>query len=161
MNTKRYEWMLEDSEPCDCDRCKEMCKRPCWGLPHEIEAIMEAGFGHMLMHDCWYTQTERQIDVISPAADGYAGQDAPWLGSSECLFLDENEHCTLHDLGLKPYEGRVCRHDFDTPSDLRINIRKAWKASEGVRVSKLYFNDIVRKKIVLTVGGTHGHKQNF
>ena len=31
-------------QPCTCDKCKNMCKVPCIGVPKDIEAIIDAGY---------------------------------------------------------------------------------------------------------------------
>lgn len=33
------------------------------------------------------------------------------IGISPCTFLNKKDRCELHDLGLKPFEGRFCRHN--------------------------------------------------
>jgi hypothetical protein len=83
-----------------------MCKdRPCWGTPEDIKKIIDAGFRDRLMFDYW--SGDPDIYMLAPALVGYEGKNAPWWPNGKCTFLDQNDRCELHDLNLKPLEGRV------------------------------------------------------
>ena len=91
---------------CACDACKKMCKtQPCIGTPEDIYKIVDAGFGEKLCPTTWLTGMatgtyHRPVRMLQPKA----------LEDGSCAFLDENNMCTLHDLGLKPTEGRQSLH---------------------------------------------------
>ena len=106
-----------------------MCKnRPCWGTPEDIEKIKAAGYSHKLMMDYWYKSDEEDIPIEAPAIVGYEGKDAPFWPSGQCTFL-ENDRCILHDLGLKPTEGRLahCSDKNDLPVSLHETVAMTWK----------------------------------
>jgi len=92
---------------CDCVHCKAMCYgRPCWGRPDDMKRIISAGHGDMLMLD-WAEIHGKTVELLTPAISGYQGQDAPFWPQGKCAFLDPEDHCLLHQSGLKPIEGRV------------------------------------------------------
>lgn len=124
---------------CDCERCKAMCRNcPCIGTPEEIQAIIAAEYSNRLMLD-WKnpagTMRERPItiEVIRPAIVGSENDRAPFWPQGACAFLDEENHCILHDPGLKPLEGRLAHHDDSKPSQRQVNrdIVKEWDSDGG------------------------------
>ena len=88
---------------CSCVACKQMCKStPCLGTPEDILRISKAGFSDKLMETYWavglVNGTHNEvIPLISPKMIKHKGY----------AFLNENGLCELHDLGLKPYEGKM------------------------------------------------------
>jgi hypothetical protein len=98
---------------CSCQACKDMCKRPCWGTPAEMEKIIAAGFGSKLMLD-YYVMDDETVYNLCGAFPGYEAKEAPfWPGPShgKCMFLTPKRSlCQLHRKGLKPIEGRVAHH---------------------------------------------------
>lgn len=100
---------------CACDHCKSMCQRaPCLGTPAEMLAIAKAGFADRLEKITWaagYLKYGIPMidDVIRPKMDKIKGA---------CTFYTEAGLCQLHDLGLKPMEGRLadCKTEF-VPAD--------------------------------------------
>lgn len=90
---------------CQCEKCVKICEqRPCWPTPQEALKLVESGFRDRLMVDYW-VDNYGEIFVLSPAIRGYEGCDAPFLPLGKCTFLKDGL-CELHDLGLKPIEGR-------------------------------------------------------
>lgn len=126
---------------CSCTKCVNMCKqRPCWGTPNEMKNIRDAGFGNRLMNDYWVEQpptndTDVYYDTLveSPAIVGYEGKEAPVRPVGRCTFLTEDNKCELHDLGLKPLEGRTAIHDGT--NDARDHIVELWRA-EGRKIER-------------------------
>jgi len=116
-----------------CTRGVKMCfHRPCFGTPEEFERIIDAGFADKLRIDYWAGRkpiTEEQLDMLpefikkkyleieNPYTEdiemltGGTSDDrdfrAPWwlIPGFACKFL-KDDLCTLHDLGLKPEQGR-------------------------------------------------------
>ena len=86
---------------CSCTTCQNMCKTPCLGTPDDILKLIEAGYADRLAPTEWaygllvgtHTTT---IMMMQPklASNGY------------CTFYKDGL-CELHDLGLKPTEGRL------------------------------------------------------
>lgn len=127
---------------CSCPKCIGMChKRPCWPLPDEAEAIMNAGFGNLLMEDYW-VDSPRDVPIIAPAVSGSGGLTAPFWVEGECVFLDEHDRCILHNPGLKPIEGRLAHHDEEVQGiswyEIHESIAKTWDTDRGREVVNIW-----------------------
>src|SRR5581483_8964175 len=123
---------------CTCKECQGMCEHvPCWPTPQEAEKLMNAGFGDRLMLDWWngfgWRDNDRyfgptRIWVLCPASEGHARNLAPERNpfdsryAERCTFLTEDGLCQLHNLKLKPLEGRIAHHSH---ADDGINPREA------------------------------------
>ena len=89
---------------CKCSACKNMCETsPCLGTPGDILKIIKAGFGS-------------QLAVTEWAAGIFYGQPVITMVQAlqlktGCTFY-ENGKCKLHDLDLKPIEGRLANHNL-------------------------------------------------
>lgn len=127
----------EESE-CSCEICKGMCQRPCWGTPEDIKKIIDAGFGDRLMADFWEGSKEtndEDVEILCGALKGHEAMLAPFFPISKegCSFF-KNGLCELHDLKLKPIEGRLatCK---DVPEEkwesIHKNVMKTWNTEEG------------------------------
>ena len=117
---------------CSCDTCAQMCKdRPCWGTPEDIKKIIDAGFRERLMIDYWVASPN--IYMLAPAIVGHENGNAPDYPEGRCTFLDANNLCELHTLGIKPTEGKiaVCRESkpVDEPSHANVHreVAMTWK----------------------------------
>lgn len=131
-------------ESCTCERCKDMCKRPCWGTPEDIKAIIECDYGHRLMADYWEADgasNNKHIDVLCPASLGSEGEDAPYFTAVGCTFQDENGLCELHDLGLKPTEGRLAFHDRDNDDGTHLRMALSWDTPEARQIIEDWRNE--------------------
>jgi len=120
---------------CSCDTCKNMCiHRPCWPTPEESSDLIDAGYGNRLMYD-WWVLPGGEIPIISPAIVGYENQRAPLFPTGRCTFLTKENLCELHDIGLKPFEGRMsnCKN---LKSDLHKVVSKFWDCETGSVVVK-------------------------
>ena len=96
---------------CTCNVCQDMCRRPCWPTPEEAQAIIDKGFGERLMKDWWVNHPD-DIFILAPAYPGYEDMGAPenLMFVKGCTFFKDGL-CELHDLGLKPFEGRMATHE--------------------------------------------------
>lgn len=125
---------MKDTE-CSCVKCQDMCKRPCWGTPQEIQKIIDAGFGDRLMLDYWgHTDNGAETFIIAPAENGREKKKATFIPRSGCTFF-KNGLCELHDLKLKPIEGRVadCKDDHShMEPTVHEMVYKTWETPEGV-----------------------------
>lgn len=127
-------------DQCACDTCVAMCHhRPCWPLPEEAEKIIEAGYGHRLMLEYWELDVdegkgrEGKIFLLSPGIRGAGGRHAPWYPRGTCLFLRQ-DRCELHELGLKPIEGRSvsCKTPDETKEmNVHTAIPPLWDTEKG------------------------------
>ena len=67
---------------------------------------MDKGFARRLMRDYWET-SKMHVDILCPALIGFEAGRAPFWPTGHCTFQNEQGLCELHDLKLKPLEGRV------------------------------------------------------
>lgn len=110
---------------CKCQECKKQCMRaPCLGTPDDILKLIEAGFADKLALTHWATglflgrvnYTIRMIQAIAT--------------EQGCIFF-ENGLCQLHDLGLKPTEGKLSHHmikldNYQFNKSLSWQVAKTW-----------------------------------
>jgi hypothetical protein len=130
---------LTDSPPCNCATCVAMCRRPCWPTPPEVDKLIDAGFGPRLMEDYWsggFKAHDNDVPIICPANPGYEGERAGWDMRLGCVLQDPaTGYCALHDLGLKPLEGRVAHHDGNSEG-VHEAVARTWDTDEGRRVTQ-------------------------
>lgn len=118
---------------CSCNTCKKMCvDNPCIGTPKDIQKIIDAGFKKYLSSTIWAVSIrfgELPINII-----------APLRLPTGCAFLNEDGLCKLHDLGLKPTEGRLATHVpivvKSLDNFLPLQIAKKWETQEGIDLVK-------------------------
>lgn len=114
--TSRKESIMSDGtfDSCVCASCVDACrKKPGWFLPEQIEPLARALnvsvselFETKLAIDYFVGDDEKQY-VLAPATrGGRAGDMYPFDPYGECVFLDD-ELCSIHDTGEKPYECKV------------------------------------------------------
>lgn len=129
-------------QSCRCKSCVNACKsRPCWPMPEDAKKLVEQGFGYALMLDWWSDEDENPSHIIyllCPAVAGYAKAQSPFIPEGRCVFLDEKDLCMLHDLGLKPYEGRKSMHDDGRGSDRHKNIARSWDNDDALNLVKAW-----------------------
>lgn len=137
-----------------CTGCKngvKMCHHvPCLGTVDDIEKIMDAGLSGSLMLDYWVGKPsymdedrsnpfEEDIMYLVPAIKGKEGQKAPFARHGTCTLL-MNNMCSIHDLNLKPVQGRMacCKiervYEEDGQKrdlDERIPILHTWNTQRG------------------------------
>lgn len=107
-----------------------MCEtRPCWPTPDEAKAIIEAGLGDRLMLDYWESD-DGPINIVSPAIQGRESDHAPFFPHGQCTFL-KGGRCELHDLGLKPVEGRLAHHDGRGGEALHEAVAESWRNEQS------------------------------
>jgi hypothetical protein len=96
--------MSQTSEnKCSCNTCKSMCRRsPCIGTPADMLALINAGFTDKLCLTEWLAGKAAgvlpELHMVTPLYDYDHGC---------CSFLTGEGLCQLHDLGLKPIEGKL------------------------------------------------------
>lgn len=110
---------------CKCAKCKAQCQRtPCLGTPQDILKLIEAGYKDRLGLTFW--SVGMAIGAISfPVPMVQAMQT-----TEGCAFFKDGL-CILHDLGLKPTEGRLSHHtitleSFEFSKSLSWNVARTW-----------------------------------
>jgi len=123
-------------QECACDKCKLMCHAPCCGSVEDFEKIVDAGFADRLMFDDLPSEPDGG-DILKPALKGYEGGRAPWAVSAlrGCTFWNKEGKCDLHDLGLKPIQGKLAIHEKQTALDddctLADIMKPDWESERG------------------------------
>lgn len=120
---------------CSCETCKAMCQRPCWPSPDEAQKLIDVGYGPRLMNDYWVGggPDGDNIELLCPALKGYEGKSTPYSPRGKCTFQDEAGLCKLHDLGLKPIEGRLasCKHEDGEGHRIHEDTAMTWNNPEA------------------------------
>jgi hypothetical protein len=85
------------------------------------------------------------INIVSPAIIGYEGRNSPWWPNGQCTFLDPDGLCELHDLKLKPFEGRIssCKDDSDD-NDLHWATAKTWNNLKAQKVVNKWKDEFLK-----------------
>lgn len=110
---------------CKCQKCKQQCKTPCLGTPEDILRLINAGYKERLAVTHWWVGVARgKLDF--PVIMIQARQEE----NGYCTFYHDGL-CELHDLGLKPTEGRLSHHsitkeNFKFGKSLSWNVAKEW-----------------------------------
>jgi hypothetical protein len=148
MNTQDYidKLGVVPSE-CSCNRCQLMCTAPCCGSVEDFEKLIDAGYSNRIMLDDLPSVPDVG-DFLKPALKGYEGKKAPWHTRSEegCTFWKEGK-CELHDLGLKPIQGRIAMHgnpkySFDQYAQIS---KEDWGSERGLALIQKW-KDIVKEE---------------
>lgn len=108
---------------CKCQLCKKQCDHPCLGTPSDIKKIIEAGFQDRLMPIIWTGAknlgiTDKEVPMVVPKQCQITGK---------CTFFKDGL-CELHDLGLKPTEGRLSHHGrkWNPKKSIGWAVAKTW-----------------------------------
>lgn len=112
---------------CSCEKCQSMCKTPCIPTPTDVIKIIEHGDLNIIQK-IWPTNWatglfagthDRIIQIMAPELDTKKGH---------CVFF-KNGLCQLHDLGLKPLEGRLasCKATRALEESPLFDIIKTWE----------------------------------
>nr|DAI76531.1 MAG TPA: hypothetical protein [Caudoviricetes sp.] len=111
---------------CKCQACVNQCRTPCLGTPEDIMRLIEAGYTGKLAVTGWSVglvlgRIDRIIPMVQPlkANNGF------------CVFHKDGL-CELHDLGLKPTEGKLSHHSIKADNtnfrkSLSYNVAKEWE----------------------------------
>ncbi len=112
---------------CKCQKCKQQCMNsPCIGTPEDMKRLIDAGYADRLAPTQWafgmlIGMHHEPVAMIAPQFDQERGC---------CTFLKDGL-CTLHELGLKPTEGRLSNHvagptNFIPKKSIGWNVAKEW-----------------------------------
>lgn len=114
---------------CSCEKCKKQCRIPCLGTPHDILRLIEAGYADKLAFTHW--AVGMMLDKLSMPIPMVQIKQT----ENGCIFF-KNGLCELHDLGLKPTEGRLSHHEIKLENyifelSLPWNVAKEWIEGEN------------------------------
>lgn len=112
---------------CSCDQCKRMCRTPCLGTPHDIFALIDAGFADRLAPTTWvvgvlFGLINKPIEMVQARIESNG-----W-----CTFYKDGV-CELHDKGLKPTEGILSGHAKDITPETSVmwHVAQTWLPFQG------------------------------
>ena len=122
---------------CSCAKCQSQCKVPCLGTPDDIQKLIRAGYVDKLRMTLWCVgvalgKSEQLIPMVQIEQT-----------DSGCVFF-KNGLCELHDLGLKPTEGKLSHHELKLDNfvfelSLHWNVAKEWLEPENlIQVVKVF-----------------------
>lgn len=116
---------------CQCNECIKQCmKTPCLGTPDDILKLIDAGYKDYLNFTLW------AVGMLT----GHINYPIPMVqaiyNDRGCVFF-RNSLCVLHDLGLKPTEGRFSYHSIPKTKQslndtLSWNIAMEWLDSKNI-----------------------------
>lgn len=105
------------------------------------------------------SEQNRTIYILTPAIADCEKGEAPAHPSGPCTFLDENNLCRLHDLDLKPTEGRLALCHNRTPDGLHEQIGQTWNTDEGRALIDLWEADPLRGRRLTLIAQPAQRKQ--
>ena len=106
---------------CSCDACKECCTRePGWFIPEEVP--IAASYMNLAEKEFIQKYCEEHYED-----DGYGISPARKEGKKECIFLNKDGLCDIHE--VKPYE---CRKVYGCEGPMRHRrmreiIKRMWR----------------------------------
>lgn len=113
---------------CMCKKCQMQCHTPCLGTPQDILKLIDAGYGDRLELTGWAAGIimgvcDHIITMVQPRQED---------GDHCTFFHNDTGKCELHELGLKPTEGRLSSHliqldNFQPKKSLAYNVAKEWE----------------------------------
>lgn len=129
--------LLNDVMECSCDKCVGACrKKPGWFVPEEIKpaadflGLTEKEFFDKYLSVDYFTDPDGFLYVLSPATDkSEPGKEFPLEPSGRCIFLTDDEKCSIHS--VKPFECKYFDHrKLDAPPDVNEHraVAEAWTA---------------------------------
>ncbi len=114
---------------CNCSKCQKQCNVPCLGTPDDILKLIEAGYKDKLIVSTW---------IVGMMLEKYPEPIVMFQAKrteNGCVFF-KNGLCELHDLGLKPTEGKLSHHEIRLDNyifelSLNWNVAKKWIDKEN------------------------------
>jgi len=111
---------------CACPACQSMCRRSvCIPTPDEARVLIRRYPQRMARYP--------NQNVIAPRTVGGAAEAADTAG--RCTFHTDDGRCELHEVGLKPFEGRMACHDRNS-DQIRWRAISHWAGRRYESVSK-------------------------
>ena len=122
---------------CSCNQCKLMCYvSPCFPTPEDVDKLLKAGYETLLKSTTYINiDTFESYDLIAPDSKQIITIDKNGnnVVLNKCVFLDDNNLCKLHNLGLKPTEGKLAIHNREHSETvkLRVSVCETWTNNEN------------------------------
>ncbi len=91
------------SNKCKCNECRKQCRTPCLGTPDDILRLIGEGYISQLSETLWC------VGMLTGHLKEPVRMVQPTKMENGCIFFKDGL-CELHDLGLKPTEGRFSNH---------------------------------------------------
>ncbi|MCP1384853.1 hypothetical protein [Runella salmonicolor] len=127
---------LQPSE-CHCEMCQQMCHTaPCIGTPFDMFLIQERpDFRDKVAITMNVAATRLGLPPILMIAPSYKKE------KGHCAFF-ENGKCVLHEIGLKPTEGKLasCKNEPSITKATRL-IMESWLPLQ-MDLAPVFFNNI-------------------
>jgi len=115
-----------------------MCHRaPCFPTPGDAKRLIDEGYANQLeFTTCLVPETLNMYYLV-----------APKFQEGKCVFLTDDDKCSLHESGLKPTEGKLAIH---TASDdgLRETVCKTWPTKKGLTVLEIFYEKQDKAEII-------------
>jgi hypothetical protein len=115
---------------CTCDTCKHMCHvQPCMGTPADILRLFNNGHINKLVPTEW--GVGHAVGIMPVVKNMIQARFD--LEKGHCVFLTDDNLCSLHADGLKPTEGKLATHANkvyytreEAHKALTITVAKTW-----------------------------------
>lgn len=102
---------------CKCSKCKTQCiTAPCLGTPEDIWNLIQAGYIDMIKPTIWGAGIA--MGVTNQLIEMY---QAEFVNNEYCTFF-VNGLCSLHNVGLKPTEGKLSYHEPQNMYNPQLNL---------------------------------------
>lgn len=106
---------------CSCDKCVNICRTaPCIGTREDILKLVKSGYGNRLF------PTVLAAPIVLTMFGKPVSIVASKFENGKCTFLTEENKCELHDIGLKPTEGKITIHSEPTDINVFKQIIETW-----------------------------------
>lgn len=121
---------------CKCAKCRSQCfQTPCLGTPYDIVKLLLNGYHESLIHTVW------AVGMVVGSGIPPVEMIQLEQGKSGCVLFKDGL-CPLHDLGLKPTEGRLSSHEikadnFNFRKSLAYNVAKEWLKDSNKDIVRL------------------------
>lgn len=125
---------------CRCKLCRSQCEdTPCIGTPLDIKRLIDNGYADRLLI------TYNASAMLVGQLDHPVKMIATDFRNGKCPFFTADRLCELHDLGLKPLEGRLSHHsttigNFRPHRSIAVNILKEWESPDNAELVKELFS---------------------
>lgn len=126
---------------CTCSKCVQMCKHsPCIPTVDQARELIKAGYGDRLAISQVLLP---HIGVDQHVISGKGTRNPDGM-TMQCNFLTPDGKCELHDLGLKPLEGRLasCKHTAEESFIMRKAICKDWDTQEAYHLMLKFISEV-------------------
>lgn len=132
---------------CGCTMCQQQCQTPCVGTPEDMFKIIEAGYSDRLVMKPWIAGAILLPKDHKPVLMLQSKMNPE---TKHCTFF-QNGKCELHDLGLKPTEGKLSHHslsktNFNPKKAISLYVAKEWINTTMTEMDRL-INKYIKPKI--------------